>query len=242
MKIRIILTLILMLTGSAAFAQTRIYQWDNGFCSYQSTYDAKKYTVEQLTDTGKLLTLNFFPNAIDPTPTKLADIKQLRVETLDAEYQQRTDDLKRLKIIKTTYWEALRQRHLRELREVYELSRASLLGYANPARLKDVKFAGACVEKYAAPLEKGGGELLAAWLAVNQDSRKKNGSPERIENIYNEQFNSPERMQYAQNEVMRFGWWNCVNALIDREPDYPQIEREYKKLFVKTKQLECEEP
>jgi len=231
-----------MLMSSVAYAQTRIYKWGNDFCAFESTYNAKKYTVAQLNDTRKLLTLNFFPNSIDPTPRTWKEVKALKVETLDAEYKQRTGELKNLNIIKTAYWEALRKRHLKELEEVYLLSRASILGYDDPARLKDVKFAGACVQKYAEPLIKGGDDLLAAWLSVNENSRKQNASPERIENIYNEQFNSPERMQYAQIEVMTFGWWNCVNALIDRESNEPQSEKEFKKLFVKTKEIECEEP
>lgn len=242
MKTRILLTLILMLTATAAFAQTRNFKWGNDSCAFESTYNAKKYTAKQLEDTRKLLYLNFFPNTIDPTPPKIGDIKNLRVETLDAEYKQRTDELKNLNIVKTAYWEALRKEHLHELEQVYQLSRASILGYENPARLKDVKFAGACVQKYAEPLIKGGGDLLAAWLMVNEDSRKRNASPERIKSIYEQEYNSPERMQYARNEVMTYGWWNCVNALINREQDGNRHEKEFRKLFVKTREIDCDEP
>ncbi len=231
-----------MLTATAAFAQTKTFKWSNEFCSFQSTYNAKKYTAAQLEDTRKLLFLAFFPNTIDPTPPKIADVKKLRVETLDTEYKQRINELNRLNIVKTAYWEALRQRHLKELREVYELSRASILGYQDAARLKEVKFAGACVEKYAEPLQMGGDDLLTTWRTLNEESRKRNASPEQVKARFDEEYNAPERMQYAQNEVMTYGWWNCVNALIDREPDYQQIEKEYKKLFIKTRQLECEEP
>lgn len=231
-----------MLTSSAALAQTRTFKWGNDACAFESTYNAKKYSVAQLEATRKLLTLDFFPNTIDPTPPKFADIKALKVETLDAEYAARTSELKRLNIIKMAYWETVRQRHLKELEEVYQLSRASILGYADATRLKDVKFGGACVEKYAEPLIKGGDDLLAAWRMLNEESRKRNGSPEHIENIFNEQFNSPERLQFAQVEVMRFGWWNCVNALIDREQDYARSEKEFKNLFIKTKTIECDEP
>ena len=103
-------------------------------------------------DTQTLFHLDFFPNTINPTPTKVEDIKKFRVEMLDAEYKTRTTALNRLNIVKTAYWEALRQQQLKELAQVYQLSRASILDYENPARLKDVEFAGACIEKYAEPL------------------------------------------------------------------------------------------
>lgn len=241
-RMRIFLAVILLLSGSQVFAQTKTLRWSSFTCEFQSAYNAKKYTEAQLRDTAKLLHLDFFPNSIDPTPRDFNEVKNLRVETLDAEYAARTGELTRLNIVKTRFWEALRQKHLQELERVYQLSKASILGYKNPARLKDVKFAGACVEKYAEPLAEGGDNLLAAWRAVNENTRKNNGNPERIERIFDEQFNSPEKFQYAQTEVMAFGWWNCVNALIDRENDYEKNEKEFKKLFIRTKTIACDEP
>lgn len=239
---KILLIAILILCGTATFAQTKKFRWGTELCSFESTYDTKKYTEAQLSDTRKLFTLDFFPNTIDPTPTKFEKIKELRVGTLDAEYKARANALKRLNIVKTAYWEALRQKHLKELEQVYQLSRASILGYANPARLKDVKFAGSCVEKYAEPLAKGGDDLLAAWRTLNENSRQQNSRPDIVQKEFDERFNSPEKFQYAQIEVMTYGWWNCVNALIDREHDYDRSEKEFKKLFTKTKTIECDEP
>lgn len=239
---RILLAIFLILSSSAAFAQAKKFRWGNETCLFESVYDAKKYTAAQLNDTRKLFHLDFFPNTIDPTPTKFQDIKKLRVETLDAEYKTRTDALNRLNIVKTAYWEALRQEQLKELAQVYQLSRASILGYENPARLKDVKFAGVCVTKYAEPLERGGDELLAAWQTVNEETRVNNGDPNRIKRIFDEQSASPEKFQYAQMEVMAFGWWNCVNSLIDRENNSDQAVKEFKKMFSKTKTIECDEP
>ncbi|MCY7376097.1 MAG: hypothetical protein LH472_09015 [Pyrinomonadaceae bacterium] len=239
---RILLAVVLILTSSTAFAQAKKFRWGNETCLFESVYDAKKYTVAQLNDTRKLFTLDFFPNTIDPTPGDFKRIEALRVETLDAEYAARTNTLKRLNIVKTAYWETLRQKHLKELEQVYQLSRASILGYKNPSRLKDVKFAGACVTKYAEPLERGGGELLAAWQSVNEQTRVNNSDPNRIKSLFDEQSASPEKFRYAQMEVMSFGWWNCVNALIDRESDYERDEKEFRKLFSKTKTIECDEP
>lgn len=239
---RILLAIILMLSSSAAFAQAKKFRWGNETCLFESIYDTKKYSAAQLNDTKKLISLDFFPNTIDPTPGDFERIEALRVETLDAEYAARTNALKRLNIVKTAYWEALRQEHLKELEQVYQLSRASILGYKNPARLKDVKFAGACVETYAEPLIKGGDDLLGAWRIRREDGLKKHSNPAALQKEFDEQFASPERLRYARIDVMTYGWWNCVNNLIDRESDYDRNAKEFKKLFSKTKTIECDEP
>jgi hypothetical protein len=71
---------------------------------------------------------------------------------------------------------------------------------------------------------------------------KNSGSPEIAKKEFEEQFNSPEKFQYAQVEVMGFGWWNCANALIDRADKSAENEREFKKLFKRTRTVECDEP
>ena len=239
---KILLFVVLILCQTTAFAQTKKFRWTDSVCNYESTYDAKKYTAEQLKDTSMLLSLGYFPNTIDPVPDNYADIKKLNVATLDEEYLTRTNELKQLNTVKTKYWETLRQRHLKEIEQVYQLSRASILGYENPSRLRDVAFADVCVSKYIAPLTDGGDSLLALWLEVNEVMRSKNSSPDRIKTIYEREFNSPEKFQYARVTVMQFGWWNCVNGLIDRDDKYEENEREFRKLFKRTRTIECDEP
>jgi hypothetical protein len=239
---RILLIAILVLSAATTFAQTKKFRWTTDMCEYESTYDAKKYTVAELENTRKLFFLDFFPNTIDPTPRSSEDIKKLRVETLDTEYKTRLHALKNLKIVKAAYWENLRQKHLRELEQVYLLSRATILSYENPTRLNDVKFSGFCAAKYAAPLIKGGDALLSVWRALNEESRQQNASPDAVRKKFEAQYNSPERLQFAKIEVTTYGWWNCVNALIDREGAQTEAEKEFRKLFTRTRTVECEQP
>ncbi len=51
-----------------------------------------------------------------------------------------------------------------------------------------------------------------------------------------------EKFRYTQMKVMSFGWWNCVNGRIDRENKSDQAVKEFKKMFSKTKTIECDEP
>jgi hypothetical protein len=239
---KILLAAILLLCSTPAFAQTKKFRWGTEQCLFESAYDAKKYTKAQLENTAKLFHLDFFPNTIHPSPFKYADVEKLNVATLDKEYETRVNALKRLNIVKIKYWETLRQKQLKELGQVYQLSRTTILGYANPARLKDVTFAGTCVRKYVPALSKGGDDLLAVWRELEGQLLKNSGFPEIAKKEFEEQFNSPEKFQYAQVEVMGFGWWNCANALINREDKPAENEREFKKLFRQTRTVECDEP
>ncbi len=233
---------ILILCNTVAFAQTKKFRWGNELCLFESAYDTKKYTEAQLKDTVKLFHLDFFPNTINAVLFNYADIEKLNVATLDKEYEARVKALKRLNIVKAKYWEMLQRKQLKELEQVYQLSRATILGYANPGRLRDITFAAACVQKYVNPLINGGDDLLAVWREVNEKIREGHSIPEHVKKEFEEELNSPEKFQYAQVEVMGFGWWNCANALIDREDKSDENQKEFKKLFKKTRTVECDEP
>lgn len=225
-----------------SFSQTKKLRWTTHTCEFEGTYAAKKYSAAQLRDTLKLISVEYFPSTVDPTPQNYTDVKALNVETLDKEYQTRKAALVKLDIVKTKYWETLRQKQLKELEQVYQLSRATILGWKNPPKLKEVSFAGDCSTKYADPLIKSGSSLLKTWLEVNEESRRQNADPERLRREFERQLKSPEKLRYAQIEVMTFGWWNCANALIDREDQSEAAAREFKKLFTRVKTIYCDEP
>lgn len=244
MKImRNILIIMIVLSGAATiFGQANKVRWTTPTCEFEGTFDTKKYTKAQLGATAKLFEVGYFPQTVDPTPRKFEDVAKLDAAALDREYTAKLNTLKGLNIVKTPYWENLRRRQIKELKQVYELSKATMLAYQTPERLRDVKFAGACLANYGEPLISGGSNLLSAWQIVNEESRRQNSSPERIEALYKEQLNSPDKLKYAQVKVMTFGWWNCVNALIDRQSDYSESEKEYRKLFIRVREIYCDMP
>ncbi len=239
---KILLIAILILCQTAAFAQTKKFRWTTDFCEFESIYDAKKYTEAQLKDTLKLFAVGNYRIETDATVWKYEEIQNLSVAALDKEYESKSTELKKLSIVKSAYWESLRVRKLKELKQVYELSRLTMLGYNEPAKLKEAAFAEACVVKFANPLINGGGELLAAWQAVNEDSRRKNGDPERVKKIFEAEYDSPDRLKFARVEVMSFGFWNCANVFIDYEEYDGTHEEEFKKLFKQTNTIACDEP
>lgn len=241
-SMKIVLTALLLIFSVSAAAQVKKFKWSSGACDFESTFDTKKYKVAELQNTLKLIGPNGPSIQTDATVWKFADIPNLSLEKLDAEYAQKTAELKNLKIVKTPYFEKLRQNYLRELEEVYKLSRVSITAYTKPEMLKSYKGADSCVAKYANPLTAGGQSLLDIWLNVNKDSRSKNSDPERLRREFEAQLNSPQKYEFAQVEVMNFGWWNCANEFAYRVAQDGTSEKEFKKLFVRTKTISCEEP
>jgi len=241
-NMKILLMAILVLCQTTAFAQTKRFQWKTELCEYEGTYDAKKYTEAQLRNTLKLFAIGSFDIETDTTVWKYEEIKKLSVAALDKEYESKSTELKKLGIVKSAYGEAMRERKLKELKQVYELSRLTMLAYNEPAKLKEAAFAEACIVKFANPLINGDDELLATWRMVNEDTRRNNGDPERIKKIFEAEYDSPNKYKYARVEVMSFGFWNCANALLEREEYDRTHEEEFKKLFKRTRTITCDEP
>ncbi len=239
---KILLAAILVLCHTAAYAQTTQFRWTTELCEFEGTYDAKKYTEAQLRNTLKLFAVGSFDIQTDATVWKYEEIKKLNVAALDKEYESKSTALKNLDIVKSAFWEAMRVRKLKEIKQVYELSRITMLAYDEPAKLKEAAFAKTCVVKFTNPLINGGDELLAIWRAVNEDSRCNNSDPERIKKIFEAEYDSPDKHKYARVEVMSFGFWNCVNVFIENENYDGTHNEEFKKLFKRTKTITCDEP
>jgi hypothetical protein len=94
---------------------------------------------------------------------------------------------------------------------------------------------------YRDALISGGQKMLDAWVVLNENLKKKNGDPEKLQRKFDEQFNSVNRLDYARLELMSFGWWSSANRLIFHIMDSGEFEAEFKKLFIKVK-CECDEP
>jgi hypothetical protein len=233
---------VVLLCAVPIYAQNAAFKWNDELCEYHGTYNAKKYTQAQLRNTNRLWNGLGFSLEAPATVFTLADLPTLSVAKLDREYKAKSAELAALNIVKTPYWERLRAAKMAELKQVYELSRLTIMGHTNPSVLNQLNGSESCKTKYAAPLNAGGDALLRAWLMVNEDSRAKNSDPDRLKRIFDEQYASPDRMKYALIEVMTFGWWNCANDAI-RYVEYDgSQEREFKKLFVRVKEVDCDEP
>ena len=108
------------------------------------------------------------------TVWKYEEIAGLDVAKLDKRYSDAVAELKGLSIVKSPYWENVRQLKMNEIEQVYRLSRATMLGYTRPAALLEYAGADSCKTKFGSAIIAGGDQLLKAWRLVNEDSRSKN--------------------------------------------------------------------
>lgn len=240
---RFILPIILLLAVGVADAQIKTFRWNAEMCRYSGTYDSKKYTAAELRDTVKLVWGSDFTLRGYPSVWKYEDIAKLDVSKLDREYEKRTAALKALQLVKVPYWENARQRKLKELDQVHKFWRNKTLAFSNPAVLREYPAPPSCA-KYVEPIIAGGDDLLRVWLAVNEESRKRNGDPDRVKREFEAEYASPDRFKFAFIEVMGFGWGNCANAFLERDgrSDDGTHQKEFKKLFRRVKETYCEEP
>lgn len=240
---RYILLIIVLTLANAANAQMKPFKWTNELCEMSGTYDSKKYTDKQLRNTLLLFGAAAPRIDFDATVWKYEDIAKLDLLALDREYEEKSKMIRELDIVKVPFWENLRQETLKEFKQVYELSRITAQAYARPQIVNEYPRAESCKLKYAGPLAAGGEDLVAAWRQVNLASQKVNASPRVLQERFDRENASPDRLKFALVETMAFGWWNCANETIERpEPaSNGTAEKEYRKLFVRVRDV-CDEP
>jgi hypothetical protein len=236
-----LLVAIILLSAVFASAQSSRFKWDTELCEFEGTYDTRKYTAAQLKYTRRLLRPDFSLQT-EATPWEISGVKSLDVAALDKEYAAKTAELKNLNIVKTPFWESLKQKHLEELEQVYRLKRTTMAAFQKPVVLREYKGVEACLKNFGEPLIAGGESLLTAWRKVNEESRRRNSDPNRLMRIFNEQMKSPDKMRYAQLEVMTFGWWNCANNSVARVAYDESLEKEFRKLLTRVRTISCDEP
>jgi hypothetical protein len=180
-----------------------------------------------------------------PSVFEPKDIERLNLDTLDNEYKNKSNLLRKLDLPKTQYWEDLRKSTLKELEQLYNLSRITYQSYSNPKYLKQFNHTDSCLLIHSNSLIAGGDSLLNDWFELTSQNVKKNGMPERKWKEYHIKFNSKDKLIFARVEVTAFGWWNCAIKYIDDTENYFNTEtrlKEFAKLFFKTRKFDCAEP
>lgn len=235
---------LILLSAYNAVAQTNTFKWSDELCDYSGTYDAKKYSEKQIEDTHKLFRTVGIPFEFQATVWNYSEIETLNVADLEAEYKTKRAELVSLDLVRSPFWEGVRQSKLKEMDQVYQLSLVTAKAYKDPAVLRTYERADSCILKYAEPIIAGGDSLLGIWREVNKASQARNSEPARLKRIFDDQFASKDREKYALVETMSFGWWNCANETIEYDPTDGDgsREREFKKLFVRVRTIACSEP
>lgn len=242
---KILSLIIVSLCVFSVAAQTRTFKWSDELCEYSGTYDSKKYTENHLRNTRRLLSHNDLRlDSIGATVWKYEDIAKIDVAALETKYKDLIDELEHLEYVSTPFTDSVRNARLVETRQLYQLIRTTMTAYTDPKEIRNYQGAEACKLNYGEPIIAGGDTLVAAWRKVNLDSQSKNASPDHLQQRWNSENASPDRLKFALVETMSFGWWNCANDEI-RYADADlgeRFDREFKKLFIRVRTLGCDEP
>lgn len=241
-----ILAALLISVTSAATAQKAVFKWTDELCSYESVYDTKKITKQQVNNCYRLVWKEEFNVTVTPSVFTPEDMdKPQEPEKLEAEFTRANTTLKSLDLPKTPFWEGFKAAKLKEQQQRYEFYRTSFKAYKNVNALKEYQSKNPDAQLHAKALMAGGDALLEDWAKVRKAMAMRNSDPAGSLADYKRQLASPDKLRYAFVDVMNFGWHNAANHAIEAAADvYPSetVHKEWEKLFVNTKTIHCDEP
>lgn len=234
------LALMYVLTGQVALAETKTFQWTDELCEYKGTYDASKYTAQQLQNTYDLWFSSAYRLSPRATVLRPDDIDKLSSAPITAAYDKLKHGLKTLDVVPQPFWLDLRQRTLNELEAVYQLSMVTVEGYKKPRALRKYPVKGPCMD-FANAMIAGGDTMMSAWEQLSIKQGRVNGSPQMCMARYQRERNSDRAEDYARINLMAYGWWNCNNQFIPHVEDRGEAQRAFRKLFGQVR-FTCDEP
>jgi hypothetical protein len=218
------------------------FLWYDDLCEYKGTFDSKKYTKRQLNDTYDLWSKHRgVCLSTDATADKIEDFFKLDAEKLTREYNETKTLYQSLRLVDLPFWKKMKQQREKALEDEYELKMITIEAYSNPKILLNNRFYGDCKE-YADALASGDNSLLLkTWRNYAEKAKLNNGSPEVFMKKFEAMYQSKDSLLYAKLELMKYGWWNCANNMIQYDVDDEAVFKEYDNLFIKITS-ECDEP
>jgi hypothetical protein len=210
---KILLGPIFLCISLFAQAQNATFEWQGGLCSYSGRFDSTKVSREVLQHTYDYLVWGEYLHK-ECTAWTLDGIKNLNLESVKQECLEKVQLLNTLSFVETPYFVQLKGDRIRETKESCEICCLSIEAYQNPEVLREFKQADSNCIFYREALIAGGQALIDAWTKLNEDMKRKNANPDRLQKEFDQKNASPQRMEYARLDVMNFGWWNSANNQI----------------------------
>ncbi len=212
------------------FAQNKIFDFSDEWCSYRGYYKGTQYSERQLRDTYALFETAHY---IDDRGTP---------EELKRHYEAAIERLKNLQIVNHGYFKRLKADVLNYVKQTYALKIVQKNAVQRPADLVTAVKAGTRARYYAEALSSGGEALMKSYLELVQEQMKENAWPENLWDSYQDNLKQPNKEELAFDYVLLYGWWNNANRLIAHiDYDGTQMEN-FMALFAKVDTLDCEEP
>lgn len=222
------------------------FRWED-VCTTIGTYAPGKYTHQQLLDTYQVA--SGFGLSPLPLVTRLAEFTDNTYrqanKQLEREYDSLTHVLRKLEVVPTPYWQRLR--HLRELElaEQYEFDKLEIIGYLQPAALRQSRYYAPCSTYANALAASDTATVLQAWQQLIAQQKVNNAFPEQFDQEYAAFAPSSEGIRYAKMQLLGFGFCNCARQhgrynSNEVNNKYQPVEK-FTKLFQRVRQSDCED-
>lgn len=235
-----LLTIFIVVNTNNVFSQYAEFNYDTELCNCVAQFDSTRYTRRQLQNTIDYLW--WMPN-IDTDATGLKDAKSARelINELKTECNQRIGLLQTFDFVNDEFWQKLKNEIIEYYASTCRLREYTILAYDNPKILLEYDLVDSTCIFYRDALIKGGEAMLEAWVKLNEVQKSNNGYPDQLQREFEAKYYSTDRLTYAREAIMVFGWWNNANHLLPHIDSYYNYDEEFGKLFIDV-ECECDEP
>lgn len=237
-----LISLTILITLELSIYSQETYTWLGIACEYESIYDNKIYSRQEIQNCYELsVTFNFHLNNT-VSVFDIEDLENLSISELDKDYEQKITRLKKMRLPQSNEWELLRTQKINELNLLYKLNQIEYNAFMEDlTALKSFITEDSCMEHYRLCLENGGEYLLNCWYSYTNERASKNGFPEKVWKTYYSELVSEDKFLHAKIDLLTFGWGNCANRHIERmnQDDARDL---FESLFISTNTVECDEP
>lgn len=212
------------------YAQDAIFEFEDGVCLFQGTFDSKKYTKDQLANTYRLIQGGAISLYTDEETE------------LDEGYKIILDDLNNTKFVETPFFKTYKDSLIHYVNQTYKLRKVQFEAIrVNKKALMQHYQDDPTIKMYSEALVKGGKDLIQAYEYLTKKQMKNNSDPDRIWRNYSANITKDNAQKLAFNYVLVYGWWNAVNHQIEHIYYDGRHFEEFMKLFITVKTIDCDE-
>lgn len=212
------------------------FNWYLGLCNYEGVYDTTKYTREEIQNLFELSMMGILLQ----TSSTVADYEEahtLRVEELDKEYNEKVSYFTSLKL--PSDYTHFKIKKLDKLQLEYNFKRKAIEAYTN---FKVLENSPPNCQKYADAIIAQNETTIQACREMIEERVKSGSYSQSSLTTFESKVKSDHALKYATTQLLTYGWWNCVNEIIqDEDIDHDTIYPQFKSLF-KDITEECDEP
>jgi len=215
-------------------------------CDNKGLYDSSKYSQEEIEGTYKLWfqysgLLLSKPSVFKPeTLQEVRRDKDKILAKLAQGFAEKKKALESLKVVNDPYWQNSKAQKIQELILEYEFDKTEILAFSDPSILLNSKFSKNC-ENFVRALNSDEDVMIDEWRKLRIQMSKKNGSPERVMDEFENNLHAQNRNEYAIVDLITFGWGNCANNNIKRIEHDEKMMKAFNSLFIKI-DSKCDEP